>query len=264
MTSGWLFDVYPLDNKMIFWIKQENGDIIRLEDSSWSRSIFVVSDSYTDLLKSIQKDEKNIGSLVKEYEFSSSCYYERIIDTRESKVLKLTLSDSTKALTLSRRIEMLDGSKCGKYRIYNVDLLPAQSYFYEHDIFPLAFCEIHSHGQKPKKLTWINKDDVWSTDYRIPDLKAIHIIVNSKNQGKIPRYTDKIHSITIKQHKETIDIGCNDSSEYDIIKQLKAEVSNIDPDFIFTEDGDSFTFPYLIYRAEKNGAEEELLMSRES
>jgi DNA polymerase elongation subunit (family B) len=26
----------------------------------------------------------------------------------------------------------------------------------------------------------------------------------------------------------------------------------IDPDFIFTNDGDSFTFPHLIHRAEEN------------
>jgi hypothetical protein len=32
MTSGWLFDAYPLDNKMVFCIKQENGNTIRLED----------------------------------------------------------------------------------------------------------------------------------------------------------------------------------------------------------------------------------------
>jgi hypothetical protein len=46
MISGWLFDVYPLDNKMIFWIKQENGsnNIIRLQDNSWSHSIYVASD----------------------------------------------------------------------------------------------------------------------------------------------------------------------------------------------------------------------------
>ena len=94
-----------------------------------------------------------------------------------------------------------NGSKFGKYRLYNVDLLPAQSYFYEHNIFPLAFCEIHSHGQETK-LTWINKDDVWSSGYRVPDIKAIHIIVNSKKQGKMPAYTDKIHSITIKQHND--------------------------------------------------------------
>lgn len=268
MTSGWLFDVYPLDNKMIFWIKQENGNTIRLEDSSWSHSIYVASDDNSYLKSIVDRivvgsnvNENNIASLVKDYEFTPK--YERTTDGTKSNVLKLMLVYSTKALTLARSIEMLDsnGSKFGKYRIYNVDLLPAQSYFYEHDIFPLDFCEIYSHGQRSKKLTWNNKDDVWSIDYRVPDFKAIRIIVISKKQGKIPRYNDKIHSITIEQHNETNDIECNDSSEYDIIKQLKADVSNIDPDFIFTKDGDSFTFPYLIHRATHNDIN--LILGRE-
>lgn len=55
MTTGWLFDTHPLDNKMICWIKQENGNTIRLEDKRWSHSIYVASDNYTDLLKLIQK-----------------------------------------------------------------------------------------------------------------------------------------------------------------------------------------------------------------
>jgi len=42
MISGWLFDAYPLDNKMIFWAKQENGNTVRLEDNTWSHSIYVV------------------------------------------------------------------------------------------------------------------------------------------------------------------------------------------------------------------------------
>jgi DNA polymerase, archaea type len=52
MTSGWLFDLYPIDNKMVFWIKQENGKTIRLEDNSWSHSIYVASDC-NSYLKSI-------------------------------------------------------------------------------------------------------------------------------------------------------------------------------------------------------------------
>ena len=68
MASGWLFDAYPLDNKMIFWIKQEDGNIIRLEDNNWSYAVYVASDNndYTYLLKSIQDDEK----LIKEYDFA--------------------------------------------------------------------------------------------------------------------------------------------------------------------------------------------------
>ena len=53
--------------------------------------------------------------------------------------MKLTLLDPTKALALARKIETLESSKFGKYRIYNVDLLPTQSSFYEHNIFYFSF-----------------------------------------------------------------------------------------------------------------------------
>src|SRR5919202_544908 len=220
MISGWLFDIYPLDSKMIFWIKQENGNTIRLEDSSWGHSIYVVSDNnnYVEILQSIQEDEQ----LIKDYEFTFR--YERIVDTKQAKILKLTLFDSTKALNLARRIETLESSKFGKYRLYNVDLLPAQSYFYEHDIFPLAFCEVDNNSSK---LRWLNKDSIWSTNYKIPDFKTIHLTVSLRKEGKIPRCTDKIDSITIKQHTEgnnniqISSIKCNDSSEYDIFRRLK-------------------------------------------
>ena len=124
MTSGWLFDAYPLDNKMIFWIKQEDGNIIRLEDNNWNYSVYVASDNndYAYILKSIQDDEK----LIKEYDFALR--YEGINDTKQSKILKLTLLDFTRASTLARKIETLD-VKC---RVYNVGIPPAQSYFYEH------------------------------------------------------------------------------------------------------------------------------------
>ena len=59
-------------------------------------------------------------------------------------VLELKLSDSTKALTLARKIETFDGNyNFGRFRIYDVDLLPTQSYFYGQNIFPLAFCEVY-------------------------------------------------------------------------------------------------------------------------
>jgi DNA polymerase, archaea type len=277
MISGWLLDAYPLDNKMVFWVKQENGNSIRLEDNRWGHSIYVASDS-NSYLKSIvdaimDGSNDGIAHLVKDYQFTSR--YEKITDIIKSDVLKLTLADSRKALTLARKIDAIDGNhEFGKYRIYDVDVLPSQSYFYEHDIFPLAFCEVVDNNNHCSKLRWLNKDSIWSADYKIPDFKTIRLTVNLRKEGKIERYTDKIDSITIKPHQQkkgssnnndkTISIECNDSSEYDIIKQLKVEVSNIDPDFIFTEDGDSFTFPYLIYRAEQNCAEEELCLSRES
>jgi DNA polymerase, archaea type len=68
----------------------------------------------------------------------------------------------------------------------DVDLLPTQSYLYEHNIFPLALCEIDNHCSK---LRWINKDSVWSADYKIPDFKAIHLTLNLRKEAK----NTKIH-----------------------------------------------------------------------
>ena len=117
VTFGWLFDAYPLDNKMIFWIKQENGNTIRLEDNRWGHSIYVASDD-NSYLKSIiggtdsNGRNNNISSLIRDYEFMPR--YERITDVTKSDVLKLMLVDSTKALTLARRIGMLYGNGSSK------------------------------------------------------------------------------------------------------------------------------------------------------
>ena len=287
MISGWLFDVYPHDSKIVFWIKQENGNTIRLEDRSWSHSIYVASDDNL-YLKSVidcivdgsNVEKNNITSLVKDYEFISK--YEKITDVTKSKVLKLMLADSRKALTLARRIEMLgndsdngSNSKFGKYRIYNVDLLPAQSYFYEHDIFPLAFCEVinyYNNNHCSKKLRWLKKDSVWSTDYKISDFKAIHLTLNLRKEAKIPRYTDKIDSIRIVQEQlrgggrgeekhgeQSFEI--QSKSEAEVIQELVKTIKKMDPDFIFTEDGDSFTFPCLVHRAKRNDVH--LILGRE-
>jgi hypothetical protein len=84
---------------MILWIKQETAnDTIRLEDN-WSHSIYVAADNKTELksiLEAIGQNE-TITSLIKDFRFTYR--NERITDTKESEVLKLTLSDSTKALT---------------------------------------------------------------------------------------------------------------------------------------------------------------------
>jgi len=260
--SGWLFDAYPLNDKMVFWIKQEkeNAATIRLEDDVWTHSIYAASDDKTLLNSILFTKDKRISRLVKYCELKSQ--YERITDITRSDVLKLSLVDSTKALLLARMIESTYGNNnfC-KIRLYNVDPLPTQSYFYEHDIFPLSFCRIVSNGSS---LEWRLNDSVWSTTYKIPAFKTIHLKINTKKEGSIPKYTDKIKSIVITLAGDSETIEIQNESETDMINELTKEVSKSDPDFILTDNGDSFDFPYLIHRAEENNIEENLILGRES
>ena len=272
--SGWLFDAYPQGDKMVFWIKQEkDGRTVRLEDN-WSHSIYIASDNKYDLA-SVAKDER-ISSFIKSHKFVQK--YEKVTDNAKSEVLKLTLIDSSQAQKLAKSIML--GGRFGQFRLYNVDVLPAQSYFYEHDIiFPLALCEVTVTSDYNNRLRWSCKDDsVWSLDYQLPKFKTIHLSVKPRKQeGKmLPKFTDRIDSISIRSgnnnnddddEEETITIdgggGCCSDDEAQILFSLADSMSALDPDFVFTEGGDSFDFPYLAHRAKVNDCSNILVLGRE-
>jgi hypothetical protein len=98
MIIGWLLDVYPIQYKMVLWIKQNDDDnsILRMEDN-WTHSIFVAGDNEAEL-KSLLfslldcKKNNNISPLIKEYKFVSR--YERIIDPTKSVVLQCGVQSS--------------------------------------------------------------------------------------------------------------------------------------------------------------------------
>ena len=245
MISGWLFDAYALNGSMIFWIKKDNSSTtIRVEDKSWNHKIYVASEK--SLLKSVIENNE-ILSMVKEYHFILK--YELITDTKKSQVLELELKDPTYSLKLAKKIEKME--RFGQSRLYNVDILPEQSYFYEHDVFPLMKCKVHVSNST---LNWIdNEDDVWSTEYELPLFNNIHLKVYPKTkEGRIPRFTDVIALVSIQKGDTSKDTIYIQGSEIDILYQLVKEVEKINSDFILTEYGDSFTFPYLTYRSEIN------------
>ena len=254
MISGWLFDAYTLNGSMIFWIKKDNSSTtIRVEDKSWNHKIYVASEK--SLLKSVIENNE-ILSMVKEYHFISK--YELITDTKKSQVLELELKDPTYSLKLAKKIEKM--GRFGQSRLYNVDILPEQAYFYEHDVFPLMKCKVHVSNST---LNWIdNEDDVWSTEYELPLFNNIHLKVYPKTkEGMIPRFTDVIALVSIQKGDTSKDTIYIQGSEIDILYQLVKEVEKINPDFILTEYGDSFTFPYLTHRSEINQVD--LILDRE-
>ena len=250
---------------MVFWIKQqqEDGSVVRLEDK-WTHSIYVGADDKPRLKSALA--QVGASQLVKGYEFVQK--YERITDASKSEVLKVTLSNSYRAEELAKQI-MLAG-RFGEFRLYNVDVLPAQSYFYEHGIFPLAFCSVSSSSRSRRQgdggggsnFSWNleDDDDVWKVDYKLPEFRTLHLTVNPKNEAKIPRFTDGIGSIILESDEETIEISGKPEAE--MLSELEREMSGLDPDFVFTEDGDWFLFPYLAYRAEVNDTS--LALGRES
>ena len=236
---GWILDLYPgAPGEMVVWLKLGNGEAVRLVDR-WTPSIFVGTDTKSDFDVPLQLLGRDFAwtRVVRRRE--------RVSDAAESEVLETRLKDAKKAQQIAGRIERL--GPFGTFRLYNADIPPGQGYLYEHDLFPLASCEVE---QREGRLRWELEDDVWEYDYPLPPLRKVTLEVEVAKQGKLPRPTDRIESITLESDggKTTID----GRSEADKINGLMREVRRADPDFVLTNDGDTFLFPYLIRRAEAN------------
>ena len=241
MTRGFLFDSYPVGSTIVSWIRNGNH-MTRIEDD-WTPSIYVGCNDKSELekLATNQKISLYITSAQQVQRF------EKVTDLEKSAVLQLHLKDSNSVLQLAKTIESL--YKFGKYRLYNVDISPAQSYFYQHDIFPF--------GNFTKNNSWVLHDDIESVDYEIPDFKKVHISVIPKKQNKLAKFSDKIDSILMD------DITISLINEAETILEFVRIVQDQDPDFIITENGDTFDFPYLMHRAQENQISSSLILGRE-
>ena len=273
---GWIFDTYyhPDRNKIVFWLKDIKNNIFKVEDTKWNNYFYIASDDDISNLQRILVEDNNnnnskkIGNFIKKIEFVYK--YEKITDQEKSKVLKLytscTLgSNNTKfANLIDKRIGRIKAF--GIVRLYNVDILPIQHYFFDYDIFPCATYKIEntSYG-----LYWnlVDKknDGIENTNYHVPTFKIIYLKINFE-KGTIPRFSDKLKSITIivlnSKKEEKIDIQQTGVEEEEVILQLSSIIKRLDPDIIITENGDSFLFPYLIYRATANDLN--LVLSRDT
>ncbi len=234
---------------MVVWIKLENGEAVRLVDS-WSPSIFIGTDNKSDFdvpLQTLRHDFLWTRVVQRR---------ERVTDRGESEVVEAKLKDAKKAQQIARRIECL--GPFGTFRLYNVDVPPGQSYLYEHDLFPLALCEVERRGDR---LHWELKDNVWAYHYALPCLRKVKLDVEIAKQGKLPRPTDRIESITLESDNGKTAVDGSD--EVGKLLGLAEAVREADPDFILTNDGDTFLFPYLIRRAEANGIAWKLALDRD-
>jgi len=249
-TRGWILDLYPGNpGEMVVWVKREDGEAVRLVDR-WSPSIFIGTDNKSDFdvpFQTLRNDFVWTRTVQKR---------ERVTDAGTSLVVEARLKDARKAQQVAGRIERL--GPFGTFRLYNADIPPGQSYLYERDLFPLAYCEVE---QKGNALRWELEDDVWAYDYALPVLRKVKIEVGIAKQGRLPRFTDKIRGLSLESDGGKIEIGGR--SEADKLLALVEAVREADPDFVLTNDGDTFLLPYLIKRAEANGIGTKLVLDRD-
>jgi DNA polymerase elongation subunit (family B) len=243
---GWILDLYQQAGEMIVWLKRQDGTSVRLVDR-WKPRIFVGGE-FGDLLNLACQPYMNRGRFVERFE--------RAGDQSKSRVLEVEVKSEKEASNLANRIQRQGGYS--RFRLYNVDLPLTQMYLYEKDLFPLAYSEAEN---AKNGINWAVHDSREAVDYEAPPLTQVRLQVETKKSGRIRTLDDELQSITVVHREERTVIDFGDEA-YKLLKLVDA-FKRLDPDIVLTDDGDSFIFPYLARRAEKNCILERLILDRE-
>ncbi|HYB68267.1 MAG TPA: DNA polymerase domain-containing protein [Candidatus Acidoferrales bacterium] len=250
-VKGWVLDVYPsAPGEFTVWVIAENGERLRFTDS-FKPKIYVSGneDSLERLASQFIYDRAVVSwDFVRRYADTT--------DSEQSKVLEVTLKDCRASPLFTQRV--LKAGRYLQYHVFNCDLKHEQLYFYNRDVFPLAFVEVESEGSQ---LKYCLLDSAESVDYTVPPLRISKIDVEVAKQGKIAKITDPIDKMVVSQGDDKMIVDSGD--EKDMLLRLARTVAQLDPDIIVTKGGDSYLFPYLVRRAVINGVLDELVLSRD-
>jgi len=171
---------------MTFWIRTEKGETIKLYDSAWRNRIYAhgpEADS-PDFLQS-RLAKTSASHFVSSVKFA----YKKadLLQQGVQKVLEIELSQADKARQVAEALESIFQNPL-TFKLYNIDVLPEQTYFYEKDILPLGFVQVETVDDQITR--WELQDDVESVDYTVPDLRvtSIDIAISSK----VPRFDSRL------------------------------------------------------------------------
>ena len=225
-------------------MKTRTGEAKRLVDN-WQPTFYVAGEM-RDLI-SVARGLNIEGASIEEMYVDPG-------DSEKSEVLQVPVSNTSEA---SRLAEMIFSRYRG-IRLFNVDVPSNQMYLYTNDIFPYGYAEARcSQGS----LRWRMLERVEDTEYEVPHLESVELDVVVAREGGIAKMSDPIEKITVRHGDETVVF--DGGGEADKLLSLVGVIQEIDPEIIYTKNGDGFVFPYLAERASRHGIIEEMVLGRE-
>jgi DNA polymerase, archaea type len=232
---------------MTLWLKTLDEKALQLKDSTWRAKIYASGIAC--------EDPDYLSSRVSSYGLIHSIKYiykrADILRKKNSRVLEIELEDAHKLRKLAEVLEEAFQNP-DALKLYNVDVLPEQQYFYEKELFPLAYVEADVEEDGEIKQ-WTLLDSVSSYFYETPKLKILRLEI--KISDLVPRLDSKLLSIALyaeDSDKEEVEIAkIEGSSEAELLREAMTEIGKFDPDIIITQNGDSFVLPFLYSKANR-------------
>jgi DNA polymerase-2 len=247
LLSGWLFDAYPSENGMTLWFITKDGKR-RKTYFQFAPSFFL--DMHLADRNRVAMAAKRCGTPVHVH----STTREELFSGKLLDVFQITVKNP---LNFQKATQLFE--KFFPYTaFYNSNLPVEQQFFYETNLFPLAFGDYEINASNELTAFTVH-DSREACEYEVPPLSIMELRLAPDSAWIAPKY-QRSFQLDIVCDERTATIECSEPEEF--LEVLNSHLLRCNPDILLTEYGDSLLLPKLVHLSKQTGIP--LLLNRDT
>ena len=225
-TFAWLFDLYPLADRMALWFITAAGERLRLEDD-FSYCIYLGGPQ--DRLRSVARSLGQRGWLRRAYPSAGQDLW----TGRELPVVALEI----KAYALLPRVRSWLGKLPGEVACYNCDLDIAAYYLYTRRLWPCGWYEVEAEDGRLLHLE--PQEDPFALEFTVPPLGTLTLGLT--RDPLIPLGAG--NGLAVGWEGRTLELEASDRPG--LVRELAHWLKQANPDLVLSDWGDEEIIPIL-------------------
>jgi DNA polymerase-2 len=233
-TTGWLFDLYPLGDRMVLWFITATGQRLRLTDDF----------PYCLYLGGPQARLQSLARALGQKGWLRRAYAARGRDLwtgREIPVLALEV----KAYGLLPRVRSWLGTLPAEVAAYNCDLDIAAAYLYTRRVWPCAWYEVEAEDGRLLHLDPM--EDAFAVEFSAPPLATLTLSLT--RDRLIPLGAG--NGLALGFDGRTLELEADDAPG--LVRELARWLRRADPDLVLSDWGDDAIIPTVWRWSRKSG-----------
>jgi DNA polymerase elongation subunit (family B) len=225
-TTGWLFDLYPLNDRMVLWFITAAGERLRVEDEFPYR---VYLGGEPTRIRALAREAARRG-WIKRY------YVHRGRDLWSGEDLPVVALELASCAHLGRLRGWLGALKEG-VEVYNADLDRACYYLYSRRLHPCAWYEMEVQAGRLLHISLL--EEPFAVEFAPPPLAVMTLGLT--RDPLIPLGAG--NTVAVGWEGRTLELEAPDISA--LIEDLAGWLKRLDPDLILSDWGDEEIIPLL-------------------
>jgi len=225
-TTGWLFDLYPLGNRMVLWFITPKGERLRVEDD-FSYCLYL-SGPWPQLTRLARAFQQR-GWIRRAY----PAYGRDLGSGAEIEVIALELE----AYSLLPPLQAWLGKLREEPACYNCDLETSAYYLYCRRLWPCAWYDLKIEEGRLAAATL--REEPFAPDLTLPPLSILHLGLT--RNPLVPLGAG--NSLFLSWEGRTLELEA--SHRAGLVAELSSLLRRLDPDLVVSDWGDEAIVPQL-------------------